>query len=436
MFRLKYDEDPATSTVNRLSLSTEETWSKEVGQDFQENKRSPQVNSIFQKQRGITESLHTLHLATSEIGLFEVERNGMMSNAEGSTLGIVIRSAASGAELVKLAADDLPVLAETERISVLALKRVLAKRINLSRLRQRLLTDGGELLHDDTQLSPPVNLQLVKLELLKPDEKRDFDFVKACDLNRVREVETMLHGPQDPNTVHDDGPPYIIPLHVTCQEGSLKVVKLLLEAGADTELCGRDGSTALHFAAQAGQSEVVQLLLKSGANTDVLDHQQSTPLLFAAEHGHLEVVRLLLKSRADKDKFDRQGRTPLLFATYSGHLKVVQLLLEADADKEMSDRHGTTPLLLAAYVGHLEQVRMLLEAGADKETSDHDGATPLLLAVEQGHLEVVRVLLEAGADRDKRLGDGRTPLELALEQDLSEIIDLLSSFPAVKRQRR
>ena len=35
-----------------------------------------------------------------------------MSNAESSNLGI-IRSAVSGEELVRLAADDLPVLAET-----------------------------------------------------------------------------------------------------------------------------------------------------------------------------------------------------------------------------------------------------------------------------------------------------------------------------------
>ena len=286
---------------------------------------------------------------------------------------IAIRSAASGEELVRLAADDLPVLAETEGASVLALKQVLAKRINLSRFRQRLLTDGGELLHDDAQLSLPVNLQLVKLELLKLDAERDLFFINACAENRAEEVEDMLCGPQDPNTLiinSDERLIDLIALHVASEHGCLEVVNLLLEAGADKEKRNIDGATPLISAALGGCSEVTRLLLVSGADIEAGNRRGETALHTAAGQGHWQIVRLLLQARAEKDAFDKEGRTPLHLAT------------------------------------------------------------------ELGNVEAVRLLLEVGADRDKFLNDGTRPLQLALDNDHVEIVDLLCSFPIYKRQRR
>ena len=266
-----------------------------------------------------------------------------MSNAESSNF-CIIRSAASGEELVRLAADDLPVLAETQGTSVLALKRVLAKHINLSRFRQRLLTDDGELLHDDTLLSPPLNLQLVKLELLKPDEDRDAAFVDACAQNRVAEVENRLCGPQDPNTVSiittDDDEEHLTAFSVAAQHGHPEVVSLLLEADADTDMCGDIcGETPLLSAAFNGDLDIVQLLLEAGADKEKFDIEGQTALHNASEEGHLETVRLLLESGANRDPCDNQDRTPLHLAFEGGHLEVARLLLDSGAQKKI---HATT----------------------------------------------------------------------------------------------
>ena len=349
----------------------------------------------------------------------------MMSG--NSKRGIVICSAASGEELVRFAADDLPV-AEREGISVRALKQFLAKRINLSRFRQRLLTEGGELLHDDIQLSPPLNLQLVKLELLKPDKKRDMTFFAACQHSIVAEVEDMLNGPQDPDTVQTS-------LHVAAQNGCLEVVDLLLEAGADKEICDMYGRTPLHWAAYCGHLEIVRFLLQSGADKDKCDTDGTPPLHYASEQGQLEVVRLLLESGAEKDSCGIQGRTPLHFAVTCNQLEVARLLLEAGADKDKFDFEGQTALHISSQLNHLELARLLLQTGADKDKSDNQRATPLHFAAENGHLEVVRLLLVAGADGNKCLGDGRLPLQLASDNDHREVVDLLRSFPSYKKQR-
>ena len=116
---------------------------------------------------------------------------------------VVIRSAASGEELVRLDADRWPLLAENEHISVGELKRVLVDHIQLPRFRQRLLNDGGELLHDEMNLSLPVTVQLVKMEILPPEHHRDMAFMAACAGNAVAEVEDMLKSPQNPNVQSD-----------------------------------------------------------------------------------------------------------------------------------------------------------------------------------------------------------------------------------------
>ncbi|KAH7124624.1 ankyrin repeat-containing domain protein, partial [Dactylonectria macrodidyma] len=51
------------------------------------------------------------------------------------------------------------------------------------------------------------------------------------------------------------------PLHRASQNGHVKVVKVLLEKGADVMVAGKDGWTPLHRASQNGHVEIVKALL-------------------------------------------------------------------------------------------------------------------------------------------------------------------------------
>ena len=74
----------------------------------------------------------------------------------------------------------------------------------------------------------------------------------------------------------------------------MKVVEILLEAGADVNTLDRRGATPLHHAAGEGRGDIVRLLLARGANPSYRDDGwEATPLDWAQHRGGEEVVRIL-----------------------------------------------------------------------------------------------------------------------------------------------
>lgn len=83
-------------------------------------------------------------------------------------------------------------------------------------------------------------------------------------------------------------------------EDAVRVVRVLLEHGANPNKRGRDGRTALFAAAQQGTESLVTLLVSKGAHVeDAVDGM--TPLEAADARGHEAVVKLL-KARGAKQK--------------------------------------------------------------------------------------------------------------------------------------
>ncbi len=57
-----------------------------------------------------------------------------------------------------------------------------------------------------------------------------------------------------------------------------KIVKLLVEKGADVNAVGAFGWTALHAAAYHGRNEIIEFMIKDGANMNTMDKFGQTPL--------------------------------------------------------------------------------------------------------------------------------------------------------------
>jgi uncharacterized protein len=127
---------------------------------------------------------------------------------------------------------------------------------------------------------------------------------------RLKEDPTLA------NAADDDGE---TPLMHAAKYGQVQAVRVLLAAGARSEVKCRGGGTALMMASAFGYADVTKTLLQAGAPVDAADENGVTALHFAVREGHASVVRLLLQAGAPVAARDAAGRTPAAVAKESGH---------------------------------------------------------------------------------------------------------------------
>ena len=250
-------------------------------------------------------------------------------------------------------------------------------------------------------------------------------------------------------------------------DGYTRILKLLLDAGANHSLADDDGDTALVLAASEGHLDCVRLLLAAGADANKTDSLGASPLMNAIMSRRRECVRALLPAsnllatnrmgrsalhvcattangeafelllplvsdvdhRSSSPGVDGYGRTisvvnstTLHFACERGQQQMARALLKRGANRMARDSLQRTPLIWAAQ-GHLSCVVLLIgQPGRRKLTpaevnaTDEKGWTALLLAAEQGNDKICGFLLEAGARLDVKTSEGATPLMVAQQR--------------------
>ena len=197
------------------------------------------------------------------------------------------------------------------------------------------------------------------------------------------------------------------PLMVAVQNGSLEIVRALLESRVT--LNGRSsygGITALELAAEKGFTEIVGLLLDNGVNVNS-DYSFYCALNMAVKNGRAATTRLLLERGAFVDRRDFTNRTALHYAAKRGSPEIISLLLDFGASVIVNakDRCGFTALIMATRAGCLESVRLLLGHGANVNAritmglplATLRGYTALMFAIERENFEIARLLLSYGA---------------------------------------
>ncbi|OWZ14802.1 Transmembrane protein [Phytophthora megakarya] len=114
----------------------------------------------------------------------------------------------------------------------------------------------------------------------------------------------------------------LTPLHDACACGRRYEVEFLLEHGADPDTLGEQvigcfRRTPLHWAAMRGHARIIRLLVQYGANVDARDVFGRTPLAWACVLNRTRAVEALLDSDADVNVRDAQG-DPLLCICAAG----------------------------------------------------------------------------------------------------------------------
>ncbi|KAL9608169.1 MAG: hypothetical protein Q9167_006989 [Letrouitia subvulpina] len=203
-------------------------------------------------------------------------------------------------------------------------------------------------------------------------------------------------------------------------KGEKKIVKGLLDCGANVNMTDARGETPLFRAVQRGESSMVKLLSSYGANADV-SFQGETALYRAVARGDSSVVKLLVKGVKNANAMSK-GETPLFKACSRGDSSIVKLLMEhPDIDVNVTNPDGYTPLYKACSRGDSSIVKLLLEhPNVDVNAADPDGNTPLYKAISKGDSSIVKKLVMHGA-----VGDTKVLLRAA-EKGESSIVKILS----------
>ncbi|XP_006561082.1 protein TANC2 isoform X3 [Apis mellifera] len=245
-------------------------------------------------------------------------------------------------------------------------------------------------------------------------------------------------------------------------EGSVEMVSLLLEFGADVELTNSQGCTALSLAAARGHCDVVRRLAAAGASLGHTDMAGQCPLVHAARHGRLSVVGYLLAcdwvvptNVSETEGSQEIGREEaaqqaVVAAAAQGHESIVEYLL--DMAEVIVDRPdtliGETALTIAAANGSTATVSALLARGANPTAVNAKGLSPLMLAAREGHWGTAERLLQgtlssstdtvlddAASLLDQRDPADRTALMLAASEGHTNLIELFLDKGSVLESR-
>jgi ankyrin repeat protein len=193
----------------------------------------------------------------------------------------------------------------------------------------------------------------------------DAGYLRSVVASGAVSVDSKVPAPGYP-----DGSPLIT---LAARDGSLAVLRYLIDAGADINAPTPIGETALMLAAffpsderdaplQQRYEQAVRLLLDSGANVENRPHNY-TALSYAAYQNRKRIIRELLARGARVDGDVTGGiayaNTPLMMAAIQGHYDTAVSLLRAGANPRIRSYRGPTAAEFAAKYKHAHLAQVL-----------------------------------------------------------------------------
>lgn len=166
----------------------------------------------------------------------------------------------------------------------------------------------------------------------------------------------------------------------------------------------QSGMTAIHYAAFNGDMRLMRELLNYGADIKIKNYTGMSALQFAAQGNQAAALTYLLDCQNfDINEVDAKCSTALHWAIFNSNELALSYLLARSPKVDAQDVKGVTPLHLAVISPERPQVliRMLLMHKANPNITDLKGRTPLQYAKdkikleESGRLQVISLLEDA-----------------------------------------
>ena len=126
--------------------------------------------------------------------------------------------------------------------------------------------------------------------------------------------------------INEPGADNRAPLILACYQGHKRIVKLLLNNGADPDLATQFGITPLHVSCRAGNTKIVELLLNNKADPNIVNVAGLAAIHHACFRGHTKILKMLLDAGADMNLKVYDEYTPYRIASVAAQQEVMKLL--------------------------------------------------------------------------------------------------------------
>lgn len=260
-----------------------------------------------------------------------------------------------------------------------------------------------------------------------------WDMLLACAEGDLKKVKSLLK--QEPTLAKREFA-YFTPLHFAAREGHDKIVKLLLEHGADATYKSGLGwqETPINLARERGQTKIADMMEKH-TRTLYSISPAGQEICAAVRDGDRAKVEALLSQNPNLiHEADERGNTPLHWAVMTRRLDMIDSLITHGANTEAVRADGAKPVHvcihgdywhrrkicvvqddavvlgfllakgavidtgIAAHIGDIERVRQFIETDPSSASAANSfGKRPLSYAARRGYTEIVKLLLDAGA---------------------------------------
>ncbi|KAI3322060.1 hypothetical protein HD806DRAFT_135496 [Xylariaceae sp. AK1471] len=282
---------------------------------------------------------------------------------------------------------------------------------------------------------PAKDLEKLEIQGVGETETR---LLRACKDGRDKEVSELIHHDLECVTwvlykaysttpLNFNG---FRPIHWAVVGGHIKVIRTLLENGADFYSRTTQGWSLIHLAALLGRFVAMKWLIEYAIERHVSSYEdgsllddRSNPLLESPLHLAVSHVSLAigdellalseilgnLRGSTFWTSANHADETPLHRLAASGPIgspstntSIMEKFLSYERQfkfpGEYLDGLGRTVLWHAVCAGSAPEVEYLIKDVATLSTEDKNGMTPLHAACCLGHVEAARALLQAGAN--------------------------------------
>jgi len=204
-------------------------------------------------------------------------------------------------------------------------------------------------------------------------------------------------------------------LMYTAWKCSSKAAIALIEKGADVNAKRKKDlhspiQYAIYNSDLSEAIKIIRALLDAGADVNIQYTDRDTPLVKACHNGRLDIVKLLVDAGADTNYIDSIHITPVFNAAYDGFSDIVVFLCQFNPNVRIARigiGEGETALMFAGWRCNINAVKALLDIGADPNAvKKADGFTPLMYSIHNKHGrgeadKIIDLLIQNGANIDE-----------------------------------